>query len=58
MLSHQFNLILERIDDDRMIKVILKHPSNECCFETSHYSVRDREALLGFPAGYADNLGE
>lgn len=47
-----------RINDKRMVKVRLKDASNKNSIETSHYSVADREALMGFPVGYVERFGE
>ncbi|KAL7543185.1 hypothetical protein ACHAXR_012598 [Thalassiosira sp. AJA248-18] len=47
-----------RIDDERMIKVRLVDSANTNLFETSCYTVGDREALLGFPKGYVKEKGE
>mmetsp|Transcript_40219 Transcript_40219/g.84473 ORF Transcript_40219/g.84473 Transcript_40219/m.84473 type:complete len:292 (-) Transcript_40219:62-937(-) len=43
-----------RINDNRMIKVRLRDPQDKESVEASHYSVEDREALLGFPVGYVE----
>mmetsp|Transcript_516 Transcript_516/g.949 ORF Transcript_516/g.949 Transcript_516/m.949 type:complete len:222 (+) Transcript_516:1036-1701(+) len=45
-----------RIDDGRMVKVRLLDASKNDSIETSHYSVADREALMGFPVGYVDKF--
>ena len=47
-----------RIDDDRMIKVRLRDPSDRGSIETSTYSVADRESLMGFPTGYVQRIGK
>ena len=60
-ISHFVMQIIEsagRINDDRMIKVRLKDPSNIYSIETSHYSVGDRESLLGFPKGFVERKGK
>jgi len=45
-----------RIDDDRMIKVRLRDPSDRGSIMTSTYSVADRESLMGFPIGYVQSI--
>jgi len=47
-----------RIDDDRMIKVRLRDPSDRDSIEASTYSVADRESLMGFPIGYVQGIGK
>lgn len=47
-----------RIDDDRMIKVRLRDPSDRGSIEASTYSVADRESLMGFPTGYVQRIGK
>ena len=51
--------VVGRIHDHRMIKFRLKDKDKDKnSIETSHYSVADREALLGFPVGYVELKGE
>jgi len=56
--SNTFMASEGRINDKRMIKVRLRDASNKNSIETSHYSVADREALMGFPVGYVERFGE
>jgi hypothetical protein len=47
-----------RINDSRMIKVRLRDQSDKRTIEGSHYTVEDREVLMGFQKGYVERVGE
>lgn len=48
-----------RLDDKRMLKVKIDRTSRcDPPLIIDHYSVADRETLLGYPVGYVENVCE